>query len=317
MIKKKTIFFLILLSLCFPLVNANYVHTVIDGVCVNEDYLYLADDRVVHKYHINGSYAGFTSIDVGGSMQGLAYNDSFYYTTSSVLDVILTTNSTFYPVASDDFNSSSSSGQDIATNGSHIFVTDDVDDMVYVYNSTGAYNTSIDLSGELPSICNPYGISTNLSDLFISCYGTGYQYIFIYTTSGVYQSNFSVVYDFALLGHNNSLLYGVDAGVSDRLHIYNETGSYIGIINFGDELGSGGGGGDILIFEDSIIGSGGFHELLLDWNPTVYPKLISSFNRLFSGSIGVFLDELPDFFLLFVKFLFKQPASIVDLGGVE
>ncbi len=73
---------------------------------------------------------------------------------------------------------------------------------------------------------------------------------------------------------------------------------------------------DILSMLDwwRLLMSGSGEDLAKQWNPSVYPRLQLSFSDLFAGGdIPETLGDLGNTFVLFLRYVFRQPAS---LGGV-
>ena len=67
----------------------------------------------------------------------------------------------------------------------------------------------------------------------------------------------------------------------------------------------------------SPLGGGGGGVDISDYNPSVYPLLIEAFKKVFYfDNISDLPSNIMDFLFLLVKFIFRQPASLVDVGGV-
>ena len=91
---------------------------------------------------------------------------------------------------------------------------------------------------------------------------------------------------------------------------------------FDDSLGGGSSPPDPEINNQTFLGvfkgGGSPSELASAWNPSVYPLLKVSFSSIFEPNT---FKELPskiwDFVFLFIKFVFRQQASLVDLGDIQ
>ncbi|MEO5350535.1 MAG: hypothetical protein H7836_12945 [Magnetococcus sp. YQC-3] len=64
--------------------------------------------------------------------------------------------------------------------------------------------------------------------------------------------------------------------------------------------------------KEVFVSGGSFEEILLAWNPEVYPVLKSSTISLFKGdSDNTFFTQLLEVIKYFIKYIFREPASLV------
>lgn len=67
-----------------------------------------------------------------------------------------------------------------------------------------------------------------------------------------------------------------------------------------------------------FIGGGSFKSVAETYNPEIYPLISDKFNELISKeNFEDFSENLWDLFVLFLKYLFRQPASLVSEGGIN
>ena len=70
------------------------------------------------------------------------------------------------------------------------------------------------------------------------------------------------------------------------------------------------------LLEGNIYSPGGGSSFLENWNPEVYPSLVESFESFLEGKeLNAVLKDLFNTFRLFIAFILRQPASLVQYEG--
>lgn len=123
-------------------------------------------------------------------------------------------------------------------------------------------------------------------------------------------------------GELTYLVYVSDSNTCTRTGIQGRT-DYLILTYERDELGDppGDGGtspppsGSTDDPETNVTTGRTFGDLFEGWNPSVYPQLLEAFRALFSGTdLNTFFSDLYNVATLLIKYILKEPASLVSSG---
>ncbi len=302
------------------------------GITCNDTFIWITDYATdeVYQYEMDSSYVG--SWDTAGTGNiapfGIVHNNTYIWITdfgdSDVHKYYMNgTNISTIDVAT--WNATISvTPQGITQNGSDFWIVDASYKGVFKYDMDFVVsNISFKTDSENSQ---PYGVTNNNTYMWITDGGTSkvYRYYMNGTFTGENWTTYSVNTAPLGIAYSDGYLYTTDYLVKDVFKYY-ENGTYIARFIIDTDSSTGGAGWfetleppPLSEVKDVILGGGSFSEIMEVWNPSVYPTLSPAFGKIFYfASIKELPSKIWTFSLLFFKFIFRQPASLVDMEVLE
>lgn len=310
---KKFSFFFILFLFLFSIslvssenaiINLSESYSSPQGIAQNNTFFWVISSAdTIAEYLMNGTFnTSYSLMSYNDGAFGIAFNDTHFFVSdnSDSMIYVYWKNGSKFP---QNFTMNVSSFG-IAVNSSNYWFADGRG-IIYKMARDGTYLSEFDVQG-----ASPRGIDINETGIWIATPGVS-DVRMNWVTNG---TNFSA-FDTGVTGNivpqgvtQNGTYVWVSELSSNEIYTYYVNGSFYGSPSAGVVGGRGSS-------PSPPVGGGG---VLYDWNPEAYFEVGIAFNDLF---LFKNFKELPSrafvFIVTFLQYILKQPASLVNVGGVQ